>query len=383
MAQQRLRVFSSLTAAVLALHACAGQSLSHRLAELHLKASLPDRMNVVYMQTVQISPPAPVRTQAPSPPPPQATPPPPAAPLSLNIAAVAPSLAASAAEPEPEPEPLLKAELDREFSPTDSEPAPTAALPLERAPEPEPAASAPSAVAATDDEAAPSNFIWPTSTLLRYRLSGYFRGELHGTAEVEWLRSKDRYQVFMEVRSGMLFARQMRSEGLITAKGLAPQLYHQETHTLFQAPRRVKMLFEPDGVTLANGRRTATLAGIQDTASQFVQLTYLFQTHPELLRSGHQISIPLALPSNVSRWVYEVMRPEVIDTALGAVEAFQLKPKRAQVRHNDLKAEIWIAPSLQYLPVRIRIALDDNTFVDLLISEAPRQGQVQQDDHAK
>lgn len=208
-------------------------------------------------------------------------------------------------------------------------------------------------------------------------MSGYFRGDLHGTAQVEWLRSDDRYQVLMEVRSGVLFARHMRSEGLITPQGLVPQRYLQDTHTLFQAPRRVKMLFEPDAVILANGQRATTLPGLQDSASQFVQLTYLFRSHPELLRSGHQIKLPLALPSHVSRWVYEVMQPEVIDTPIGAMETFQLKPRRAQMRHNDLKADIWFAPSLQYLPVRIRIALNDDTFVDLLISEAPQAGHVQ------
>ncbi len=365
---QRLRIFSGLSAVVFGLHACVGQSLGQRMAELSHELTLPERMNVVYLQTLQISAPPPVGTQTPTPAKSKpTTTPPPAHQLSLNAAA-APSWSTSAPEPQTEPNPeLALADTEPKPEPT-TEPLPTPTL--EPAPLPGHAAS-------SVDGVASASFDWPTSTLLRYRMSGYFRGELHGTAQVEWLRSKDRYQVFMEVRSGVLFARQMRSEGWITAKGLAPQHYHQETHMLFQTPRRMKMLFEPDGVTLANGRRAATLAGIQDTASQFVQLTYLFQSQPELLHSGHQITIPLALPSHVSRWVYEVMRPEVIDTAIGAMEAFQLKPRRAQARNNDLKAEIWIAPSMQYLPVRIRIALDDSTYVDLLISEAPQAGQVQ------
>lgn len=358
---QRLRVLGLLTAVVLGLHACMGRGLGQRMEALRGEAQLPPRMNAVYMQTLQVSAPPPAAT------PPPAPPAAPAAPAPRRAAPTAPpAVAPAASTPEAVPEPTPPTNPEPTPLP-EPEPAPTDSAPPSPAPLPEPAASA----------VATSSFDWPTSTRVRYRMLGQYRGEVHGKAQVEWVRSGDRYQVFMDVSSGILFERHMRSEGLITPEGLAPQRYDQETLTLFQNPRRFKMLFEADGVTLANGQRAATLPGVQDTASQFVQLTYLFRRHPELLKPGAQIEIPLALPGHVSRWIYEVMQPEVIDTPMGPLETFQLKPRRAVTKANDLKAEIWFAPTLQYLPVRIRIVLDENTFLDLLLSDAPEGGKVQ------
>jgi hypothetical protein len=43
------------------------------------------------------------------------------------------------------------------------------------------------------------------------------------------------------------------------------------------------------------------------------------------------------------------------------------------MKGGDLTAEIWFAPTLQYLPVRILITQDDSTYVDLLLDKPPMQ----------
>ena len=58
-----------------------------------------------------------------------------------------------------------------------------------------------------------------------------------------------------------------------------------------------------------------TLPGLQDAASQFVQLTYLFSTRPELLRVGGSVELPLALPRSVDRWIYDVVEEETAEHA--------------------------------------------------------------------
>ena len=48
------------------------------------------------------------------------------------------------------------------------------------------------------------------------------------------------------------------------------------------------------------------------------------------------------------------------------------RPKgRPTRRPNELTVELWIAPELRYLPVRIRIEQDPATFIDLMISGKP------------
>lgn len=238
------------------------------------------------------------------------------------------------------------------------------------------AAAAPPASASADSAVAP--FEWPPSTRLTYRLAGNYRGEVHGSARVQWVRLGARYQVHMDVVVGPTFAplmsRNMTSDGELGDAGLAPRRFDEATKLPFQTPRRVSMQFTPETVTLANGNTREALPGVQDAASQFVQMTWLFTTRPQLLRVGNSITVPLALPRRMDRWVYEVLGEERLHTPLGELDTFHLKPRRAEQRpRGELSAEVWFAPTLQYLPVRIRIQQDTETFVDLMMDAAPLQ----------
>ena len=103
------------------------------------------------------------------------------------------------------------------------------------------------------------SFAWPASTRIRYTLTGQFRGEVHGSAEVQWLRQGERYQVHLEAVIGPKFAplgsRRMSTEGRTTAQGLQPERYEQETRRLLSEPQLLRMAFDAQSITLANGTR--------------------------------------------------------------------------------------------------------------------------------
>ena len=253
-----------------------------------------------------------------------------------------------------------------------SEPAPTAGE-GERASAVAQAASA----AASAANAAPA-FEWPPSTRLTYVLKGNYRGEVNGNARVQWIRQGARYQVHLDVAIGPSFAplmsRRMTSDGELGPEGLTPRTYDETTRLPFQQPRRSNVQFGAERVTLANGSQHETAAGIQDSASQFVQLTYLFTTQPEKMRVGDSVNLPVALPRRVGRWVYDIVGQERLATPLGELDTLHLKPRLGERRPgNELSAEVWFAPSLQNLPVRIRIQQDAETFVDLQLDAAPLQ----------
>ena len=221
------------------------------------------------------------------------------------------------------------------------------------------------------------SFAWPPSTRLSYTLSGNYRGPVEGQAQVEWLLDGARYQVHMDLSIGPAFAplasRRVSSEGLVSAQGLTPRRYDEVTRAMFRPPQSMTVWLDEDRVRLSNGRVEARPAGVQDSASQFVHLTWLFTTQPALLRAGQSVILPLALPRNLESWVYDVVGAQTLATPAGEVEAFHVRPRRPTRAVNDLTAEIWVAPSLQYLPVRIVIRQDAETFLDLLISRLPQQ----------
>jgi hypothetical protein len=310
-----------------------------------------------------------VRELAPSPPPP----PPPvsrAHPPPRLSAALLPALPASAtgaaAQPAPPTEPLQ------------------AVAALEVLPPAEPLAQAAPLppLAEPGADPAPRPYLeWPPSTRLSYRLSGQARGPVHGQARVEWLRSGSHYQVMMEATVGPAFAplytRRDSSDGEITALGLSPHRYDLETRRALGAPARQTVMLESDRIRLPGGRELLRPEGVQDAVSQFVQLTWLFTTRPQLLQPGQTLELPLALPRQVEPVSYEVLGAETLDSIAGTgpLEAVHLRPQRAARGGGDFSVELWVAPSLQYLPVRLLIRQDAETYIDLLLERLPEQAR--------
>jgi hypothetical protein len=273
----------------------------------------------------------------------------------------------AAAKPEPEPVP----------------PVAVASLPAASAPDaaasvapPPPAAQA----AAAPPAASAPQFDWPPSTRLTYGLIGYYRGDVQGSATVEWIRVGTRYQVHLEAIVGPTFApllvRRASSEGELGDNGLTPRRFEGEQRVAFRN-RRWAIAFEPERVRLPDGREVPTALGVQDEASLFVQLTWLFTTQPQLLQVGRTVEVPLALPRRVEPWQYDVVGAETLQMPFAQVPAMHVKPRRIAKPGGDLTAEIWFAPGLQYLPVRILIHQDAQTYIDLTLQRAPQQAAAQ------
>ena len=366
---RRRIALAALALAVLAVHGWLTDELADRMVSLDPAKAMPPRIEVAYVRELELAAPPAV---APAPPP--AAPKPQRRARAAKPAASAPvatELAQAASEPTPTPEPVPPAQVPP------PEPVPQAAA------VPEPAASAPAPASAPTLAAAPTQaaasggqpFEWPASTRLSYKLSGNVRGEVHGDAQVEWVRQGNRYQVHLDLTVGIpiapMITRRMSSDGELTELGLAPRRYDEDTKVMFANRRRLTMLFEPDAVLMPNGERRPRFPGTQDTASQFVQLSWIFTTRPELLRTGNTVDFALALPRSVDRWVYDVLEEEPVATSFGAVNAFHLKPRRVSRPGGELIAEVWFAPQLRYLPARIRIEQDRETFIDLVLSRRP------------
>ena len=244
------------------------------------------------------------------------------------------------------------------------------------------AASAPTAVAAAAASAPASAasaaaFEWPPSTRLSYRLHGNYRGEVVGAAQVEWVRQGSHYQVHLDVWIGAqaapLVGRRMTSDGELGDAGLVPRRYDEETRALFRDLRRRTIVFDGDRVLLPNGKQLPRVAGLQDAASQFVQMTWMFTTQPQLLQVGNRIEVPLALPGNVDMWAYDVIEKVSLPTPFGPIETYHMRPKRERPLNRELVADVWFAPTLQYLPIRLLIRQDESTYVDMMIERLPEQ----------
>ncbi|MCA0177176.1 MAG: DUF3108 domain-containing protein [Proteobacteria bacterium] len=223
-----------------------------------------------------------------------------------------------------------------------------------------------------DDDAAVA-FDWPPATRLHYDLTGQYRGPLYGSGQVEWLRDGSHYQVRVNIDVDPAFTRQLVSDGVITPQGLSPRRYDEETRVPLLAPRTHTLQFESGQVRLSNGMTELTPEGVQDSASQFVQMTWLFLTDPERLAVGRTLDLPLALPRRVGVWTYDVTEAQPLALPFGTIDTFHLVPRQGSARAGEFSAELWLAPSLQYLPVRILVRQSAEVWLDLRLKDKPLQ----------
>lgn len=336
------------------------------------------------------------RLLKPAPPPVVAAASPPPAPRPKPHVAPSPKPKASAPKPKPPPppppapEPEVQAqeppqEAPPELAQTESpqppvagneppqpEAAAEAAAPAASEPVTATAAALPASAAALPASAAasapqPASLdSWPTDTRLTYQLGGEWRsGPLFGHADVQWQREGEKYQVRLDVKIRVFGTQVLTSQGEVTPGGLLPRAYEE-----LRPGKRRAAQFGDQVLVLENGKTAPRPPGVQDTASQFVELSHRFATGRDKLEVGRSVDVWLARPGGLDLWTYDIVERETLRTPrMGAVEAFHLKPRNIPNPRGNITAEMWFAPSLQYLPVRIKVIMGSEAYLDLLVDQ--------------
>jgi hypothetical protein len=331
------------------------------------------KMQAVYASEMRLSQPPVARAATAPPPPPQAG-------AKRKPARKPPKVAeAASAASQPEEPPKLA---DAASAATAAESAPEAVAAVSPPPTPP---SPPASQAAPDGTAsatAPSDpkaptFIWPKATRVSYKMEGNFRGPIYGQASVEWLREGSNYQVFVEASVGPSFAPlgswRLSSQGEIRPEGLYPRRYENMNRLLTRSSPVQSLQFDDDEVTLSNGGKVPRKPGMQDPASQFIQLAYSFMLNPMLLMPGNTVFLPMVWLKKAEVIAYDVLNEEVLHTPLGDIPTYHVRPRRMEGDSNNMSAEIWFAPGLQYLPVRILTRANEQTYMDMQMNKAPQQ----------
>jgi outer membrane biosynthesis protein TonB len=377
---KRQRALPVLTAVVLGAHALA-------LLGLPLWSQIPaPRTQVAAMQTRELSlpqppapPPAAPAAAAETPPPrPQPRPrpkvqrPAPAAPVAEPLdtpirETVEPLPVASAPEPSTSDASVADAGTEQAAAP----PAPAASPAPAAVAEPETPAAPPAgpaqgmAITSPDGTPlasdAPVPVQLPDPARLSFAVTGQAkRFNYSANAELAWRHANGQYQASQEVSLFLLGSRSQASEGRITAQGLEPRRFNDKA----RKEQSAQLDFDQRLAHFSAGAPDAAIApGAQDRLSVFLQLSALLAAAPQRYPKGTQISFITVSARRADRWTFRVGDTETLDLPAGSTQALRLD--KVAAAGDDQQASLWLAPSLQYLPVRIRLAQDNGDFADL------------------
>lgn len=194
-------------------------------------------------------------------------------------------------------------------------------------------------------------FVPPPSARLNYEVLVEYRGvrqTLNGA--LDWHTDGERYRLHMAVEMAFLGSRVQHSEGRLGRHGIHPQRFSEKTRSeraahFDEASARIRYS--------ANTPDAPLLPGHQDRLSVFLQLAGLVHARPERFPAGHTIHIPTSGVRDSETWAFEVRGTETIALPKGDVAALHLR--RLPRKEFDTTVDVWLAPALGHLPVRMRL----------------------------
>ena len=213
-----------------------------------------------------------------------------------------------------------------------------------------------------------TTFKTPDAALLKYQVQGKAKGfDYWASAELLWKQDGQDYQARLEVSAFLLGSRVQTSQGSLGAEGLMPARFSDKTRSELAAH------FQRDKGIIsfsANSPDAPLLKGAQDRLSVVLQLGALLAGDPTRFPPGTMLSFQTVSQREAEVWQFLVEKEELLQLPIGDVSAIKLNRKPR--RDFDQHIELWFAPSLGYLPVRLRITNANGDMVDQLLSKTEK-----------
>jgi len=215
-----------------------------------------------------------------------------------------------------------------------------------------------------------TTFKAPSSARLHYDVKGQARHIGYSAwADLDWQQDGQRYNARLEVGAFLLGSRVQTSTGTLGHEGLMPTRFSDKSRS------EVAAHFQRDKNIIsfsANTPDIALLKGAQDRLSVVLQLGALLGGDPDRFPPGTMLSVQTVSQREAEMWQFVVEKSERLDMPYGEVNA--LKLSRNPRREFDQRIELWLAPSLGYLPARLRITNANGDFVDQLLRTVETPG---------
>lgn len=202
------------------------------------------------------------------------------------------------------------------------------------------------------------------SAKLFYFIRADIKGlNVEGTGLIDWDKASDKYYLNSETRTaltGVLVAE--KSEGLIEAAGLVPELFSIKRFRKELITTRLDR--KNHQITYQGNATTQSLVGAeQDRLSVLWQLLTLARSTPAKFSVGSQHKFSVVGPQDSEPWIFEVKKSQRLQTGMGEIDAIQIL--RLPLENPDAQSmEIWLAPKLDWYPVKIRLSEKNGDYIE-------------------
>ncbi|MCH8621243.1 DUF3108 domain-containing protein [Undibacterium sp. TS12] len=207
----------------------------------------------------------------------------------------------------------------------------------------------------------------PPPAELQYSIKAKQSGiPLSGSASVKWQHADQKYSIITETRA-MLLGKILdaSSQGSIDDYGLAPDKFIEKR---FNKPATTSS-FDRDSKTLRFTASTETYplkGGEQDRTSATWQLIALARAAGDNFKAGTEWKMLVAGRRDADPWTFKVLGAENVKTPLGDMPAVHVS-KAPPADSKDQQLDLWLAPGLEWYPVRLKFADADGDFVDQVL----------------
>lgn len=209
----------------------------------------------------------------------------------------------------------------------------------------------------------------PPSADLNYAIQAKQNGlTLAGEGSVKWQVSGKQFSVASETRA-MLFGKilESSSEGAIDDYGLAPTQFINKRFR----KAATTTTFHRDSGTIGFSESSESYplkGGEQDRTSIIWQLISVARATPHQFKPGSDWTFFVAGMRDAEPWTFKVINTEKIRTPMGdldTVHIFKAPPPDAK----DQQLDIWLAPALEWYPVRLRFTDPNKDFVEQTLQQ--------------
>ena len=218
-------------------------------------------------------------------------------------------------------------------------------------------------------------FSLPPSAELAYAIRAEQSGlQLSGEGVIKWTASGGAYHVEAETRTA-LFGKILdsKSDGAVDDFGLAPAVFaekrfHKDSTTT---------LFHRDSKTISfsvGNNSYPLLGGEQDRTSAVWELISVARGSHARFKENSDWVFFVAGQHDAEPWTFRVDKMENVRTPMGNFSAMHVI-KEPPPDAKSQKVDIWLAPSLEWYPVRLRFTDPDGDYVEQSLTAVNKGGK--------